>query len=134
MKEVEVVEIIRRHAEGKFPMACSSCGHRFASLKEYLEYTTVLGNPISYDAQAGNWRPREPMGTLAFRNCRCGTTLAISSDGMGLVTLWRLLRWAKRESSSRGIGVGEVLEGIRRKIDQQVLNETKPAKKARAGR
>jgi hypothetical protein len=134
LKEVEVVEIIRRHVERKFPMVCSSCGHRFASLKEYLEYTTPLGNPISYDAQAGNWRPLKPLGTLAFANCRCGTTLAISSDGMGLFTLWRLLRWAKKESSFRGIGVGELLGDIRKKIDQQVLNETKPGKKARAGR
>jgi hypothetical protein len=134
LKEVEVVEIIRRHVERKFPMACSSCGHRFASLKEYLEYTTPLGNPISYDAQAGNWRPREPVGTLAFANCRCGTTLSIGSEGMGLLTMWRLLRWARKESSARGIRVGELLQGIRRRIDQQVLNETKPGKKARAGR
>jgi len=132
LDEGEVIEIIRRHAERKFPMACSSCRHRFASLKEYLEYTSPLGNPISYDAEAGNWRPREPMGTLAFRNCRCGTTLTIGTDGMGLVTLWRLLRWAKKESSSRGVGLSELLADLRRKIYQQVLNEAQPAKKSRS--
>ena len=112
-------------------MACSSCRHRFASLKEYLEYTAPLGNPISYDADAGNWRPREPMGTLAFRNCRCGTTLTIGTDGIGLVTLWRLLRWAKKESSSRGVRLSELLADLRRKIHERVLKETRPDKKPR---
>lgn len=134
MKEIKVVEIIRRHVERKFPMVCSSCKHRFASLKDYLEYTTHVGNPISYDAQAGNWRPRKPLGTLAFANCRCGTTLCIGSDGMGLFTLWRLLRWVRKESSSRGIGVGELLADVRKKIDQQILGETKAGKKEPAPR
>jgi hypothetical protein len=42
---------------------------------------------------------------------------------MGLLTLWRLLRWARKESSSRGISVGELLDDVRRKIDQQVLKK-----------
>jgi hypothetical protein len=123
MNEVEVIKIVRNHVEQKFPMTCSVCGHRFASLKEYLEYTTHQGKPLSHDAEAGDWRPREPLGTFSFANCRCGTTLSISSHGMGLLTLWRLLRWARKESSSRGISVGELLDDVRRKIDQQVLKK-----------
>jgi len=134
LNEVEVVEIVRKHVERQFPMSCSTCGHRFASLKEYLEYTTHLGNPISYDAESGNWRPWEPVGTVSFANCRCGTTLCISSEGMGLLTMWRLLRWARKESSRRGIRVSELLDGIRREIDQQVLSETQPRREIRAGR
>src|SRR5262245_1482610 len=121
MNEAEVVAIVRGHVERKFPMACSACGHWFASLREYLEYTTHLGNPISFDAELGNWRPWRPIGTLSFANCRCGTTLSLSSEGMGLLTMWRLLRWARKESSRRGIAVGDLLEVIRRKIDEQVL-------------
>lgn len=122
MTEDEVVEIVRRHVERKFPMACTACGHPFASLKEYLEYTKHLGNPVSYDAEAGNWRPWRPLGTLSYANCRCGTTLSISSHGMGLLTLWRLLQWARTQSSSRGISMGELLQGIRTRIDRQVLS------------
>jgi hypothetical protein len=134
MKELEVIAIVRKHVEQKFPMTCSTCGHRFASLKEYLEYTTHLGNPISYDAESGNWRPWEPVGTLSFANCRCGTTLSLSSHGMGLFTLWRLLRWAREESSCRGISVGELLEDLRKKIDHEVLKDKEPGKETQAGR
>lgn len=135
MREAEVVRIVRKHVEQKFPMDCSTCGHSFASLKEYLEYTTHMGNPVSYDAEAGDWQPRDPVGTLSFANCRCGTTLSVSSHGMGLLTMWRLLRWARGESSSRGISVGELLEDLRKKIDEQVLTENKePSKETEAGR
>ena len=121
MNEEDVVTIVRAHIERKFPMDCSKCGHTFASLKEYLEYTTHVGNPVSYDAELQEWLPAEPMGTLSFANCRCGTTLAISSHGMGVTVMWRLLRWARGESARRNISVAELLEGVRRQIDQQVL-------------
>jgi hypothetical protein len=123
LNEDDVVTIVRAHIERKFPMACSKCGHTFASLKEYLEYTTHVGNPVSYDAELKEWRPTDPMGTLSFANCRCGTTLAISSHGMGLMVMWRLLRWAREESARRNISVGELLDGVRRRIDQQVLRQ-----------
>jgi hypothetical protein len=35
--------------------------------------------------------------------------------------MWRLLRWARKESLSRGISMGELLDDLRKKIDQQVL-------------
>ena len=121
--EAEVVTIVRDHIERRFPMNCSMCGHLFTSLKDYLEYTTHLGRPISYDADARDWRPLKPLGTLSYANCKCGTTLTIGSKGMGLLTMWRLLRWARNESSSRGISMGQLLDDLRKKIDQQVLSE-----------
>lgn len=124
MNEDDVVAVVRAHIETKFPKVCSKCGRTFASLKEYLQSTTHVGSPISYDADLKKWRPRQPVGTLSFANCRCGTTLAVSSDGMGLIVMWRLLRWARRESARRKISVGELLVGVREKIDRQVLGQT----------
>jgi len=121
LNEDDVVAIVRAHIEQRFPMTCSKCGHTFASLKEYLQYTTHVGNPISYDAELNEWRPTDPVGTLSFANCRCGTTLAISSHGMALTVMWRLLRWARKETATRNISLGELLDGLRKKIDQQVL-------------
>ena len=114
---------MRAHIETKFPKSCSKCGRTFASLKEYLQTTTHVGSPVSYDADLKSWRPFKPVGTLSFANCKCGTTLAISSDGMGLVVMWRLLRWARKESTARNISVGELLDGVREKIDRQVLGQ-----------
>src|SRR5881628_3725295 len=50
MNEDEVVQIVRSYIEGLFPRECPQCGLRFGSLREYLQLTTHVGNPISYDA------------------------------------------------------------------------------------
>ena len=121
MNEHDVVAVVRAHIETKFPKVCTKCGRTFASLKEYLQGTTHIGNPVSYDADMKNWSPFKPVGTLSFANCPCGTTLAVSSDGMGLIVMWRLLRWARKESAARNISVGDLLDGVRAKIDRQVL-------------
>ena len=58
---------------------------------------------------------------MALANCSCGTTLAISSRGIGLFTMWRLLRWARKRSRERGITVSQLLAWLRGEIDRQVL-------------
>ena len=105
MNEHDVVAVVRAHIETKFPKVCTKCGRTFASLKEYLQGTTHVGNPVSYDADMKNWNPFKPVGTLSFANCPCGTTLAVCSDGMGVIVMCRLLRWARRESDRRNISV-----------------------------
>ena len=122
MVEDEVVKIVYKHVEKQFPMDCSTCNHHFASLKEYLEYTSPTGKPISYDAERGDWKPLKPFGTFSLRTCQCGTTLSLSSHGMRLATLWRLLQWLRKESSSRKINMREVMDDIRKKINDQALN------------
>lgn len=124
MQEHDVIAVVLAHIETKFPKVCSKCGHRFASLKEYLQGTTHVGQPVSYDADLKKWLPCNPVGTLSFANCPCGTTLAISSDGMSVIVMWRLLRWARRESARRKISVRELLDDVRKKIDRQVLGQT----------
>jgi hypothetical protein len=42
---------------------------------------------------------------------------------MGLVTMWRLLFWAKGETKRRGVEIGRVLTGVLEQIDRQVLAE-----------
>ena len=132
MNENDVVAVVRAHIETQFPKVCSKCGRAFASLKDYLQCTTHVGKPISYDAELKKWRPCRPVGTLSFANCPCGTTLAISSDGMGVMVMWRLLRWARKESTRRSISVGELLDGVREKIDRQVLGHEDESQSKRA--
>ncbi len=121
LTEDEVVEITRRHLERQFPKICELCGRRYVSLKDYLQRTVHVGAPISFDAAEGNWRPRRPVGTLSMANCACGTTLTLGSDGMGLLTVWRLMGWARRETKRRGVPLEALLAGLRERIDQQVL-------------
>lgn len=123
MNENDVVEILRDFISKKFPKDCPNCGKHYHSLAEYLRTTTHVGKPVSYDADQDNWLPKKPLGTLSLSNCSCGSTLAIDSKGMGLITMWRLLNWARTETKARGITTSELLEELRNKIDKGVLQD-----------
>ena len=123
MKENTVVKIVREFVEKQFPKECPHCNRRFSTLKEYIQETSHIGKPISYDADMNEWTPEIPIGTLSYANCLCGNTLIISSEGMGLIKMWRLLNWAKKETRKRGIKPEDLLDHIRERIDKQVLEE-----------
>jgi len=121
MNEAEVIKIMREHLEGLFPKNCGNCQRRFVTLKEYLLNTERVGSAMPYDADAGDWNPLRPMGTVAFANCRCGSTIGLSSKGMPLAQLWSLLNWAKTETQRRGMTPQELLNYLRDEIRKQVL-------------
>jgi hypothetical protein len=121
MTEAEVIRQMREHLEGLFPKSCSNCGRTFANFREYLQQTTTQGLAQPYDADVGDWRPLNPIGTATFANCPCGTTLALSSRGMPLPQLWRLLNWARIETQRRGMTPTELLNHLREEISKQVL-------------
>ena len=123
MTEAEVIRAMREHLEGLFPKTCPSCQHKFATLKEYLQVTDHLGPPVPYDAEFDDWQPMKPVGTVTLANCPCGSTLALSSEGMPLLQLWRLLSWARIETKRRSMSAQELLNYLRDKICQQVLAE-----------
>jgi hypothetical protein len=123
LSEAEVVEAIRKHLEGLFPKVCGKCQRTFANLREYLQGTKYLGPPMSYDAELGRWNPREPLGSASFANCSCGNTLALTSEGMPLLQLWRLLNWTRTEMQRRGLSQAELLNYLRLKVRKQVLAE-----------
>lgn len=112
---------MRDHLEGLFPKDCPNCKRRFATLREYLLNTEHLGPAMPHDADAGDWTPARPVGTMTYANCRCGTTLALSSEGMPLPRLWSLLRWARTETQRRGMTPQELLNHLRDEISKQVL-------------
>ena len=78
---------------------------------------------MRYDADASDWNPLQPIGTMTFANCRCGSTLVLSSKGMPPLQLWSLLNWARVETRRRGITPQELLNYLRDEICKQVLAE-----------
>jgi hypothetical protein len=58
---------------------------------------------------------------MSYANCPCGTTLALSSQGMPLPQLWMLLAWARLETKRRGLSPQELLNYLRDEICKQVL-------------
>ena len=126
MTEAEVIRAMRGHLEGQFPKVCPACHRRFAALREYLLTTEHIGPAISYDVELGDWTPLRQLGTLTYANCPCGTTLALSSQGMPLSQLWPLLNWARLETKRRGLSPQELLNYLRDEICKQVLAEPGP--------
>jgi len=97
------------------------CARVFLDLPDYIRNTRHVGEPVSYDAALGDWRPKEPVGTFAIALCACGTSVAIDSSGMSLLTLWRLMRFARSETRRRGVTVSEFLVDIRAEVERQAL-------------
>ena len=122
LSDVEVVGIVRKHIESKFPKECGVCGRRFASLAEYLRGTTHVGDPVSGDSIDKPLRTR-PVGTLSYASCPCGTTLIISSAGLDVFTMRNLMKWARATAAEHRISLRQVLANLRERIDAQVLSE-----------
>lgn len=123
MNEKDVIEIIINHINQQFPRTCPNCDKPFDSLKEWLEGTTHAGDPISYDVEDKDWETVSHVGTLSLANCSCGSTIGISSKGMGLATMTKLMFWAKKETAARDLTPRELLRDIRDKIDRIILDE-----------
>lgn len=121
MTEAQVIRHMRQHLEGLFPKPCLNCKRVFGTLREYLLDTEHLGPAIPYDPENGDWRPVKPMGVFTFATCPCGTTLALSSEGMRLPLLWSLLGWARVETIRRRQTPQELLNYLREEICKEVL-------------
>lgn len=123
MTSAEALEAVRRHFESQFPKTCTNCGRRFATLREYIVTTKRVGQAVSYDAELRDWQTSQPIGSVAFANCPCGTTLVLSTEGMALPQRLALLSWVRAETERCGVTPSELLERLRNDLRTQVLSE-----------
>jgi hypothetical protein len=70
-----------------------------------------------------DWQPKQPLGMVGHANCHCGTTLVLSSEGMPLLQLWRMMFWIRLESRRRGATPSAILTALRDTIVGQELAE-----------
>lgn len=117
----ELIQIMREHFEGLFPKVCNNCGRNFATLREYILNTNRLGGSVSYDAETGDWETTQPLGGVAVANCSCGTTLALSTEGMPLSKIHLVLEWIRVESERRSLSPMKLLEYVRSEVRKRVL-------------
>jgi len=123
MTEEEVVRILRDHFESLFPKVCPNCNRCFATLREYIGITIRVGSPISYDAEFGDWKTTRPIGSVALANCPCGSTLALSTEGMVLSLRLELLNWVRIETQRRGVSPAELLAHLREEVRKRVSDD-----------
>jgi hypothetical protein len=123
MTEAEAISIMISHMEGLFPKTCPNCQRQFVTLRDFMLNTMPIGNPIAHDLELGDLRPLHPVGAVTVSNCRCGSSLALTSDGMSVFRYWELLIWAHRETKRRGLTPKELLQYVRWEIRKKVLSE-----------
>lgn len=123
MTENERFEILFSHFSSLFPRACSTCGHRYETLKQYVLETTPVPGAVSYDAQLGDWAPEEPIGGIALAECSCGNTLGLSSEGIPLPQVHGILEWIQAECGQRRVTPTELLEGVRDRVRARALED-----------
>lgn len=61
------------------------------------------------------------MGVFALANCTCGTTLALSSQGMPVETLHALLEWVRIESGLRHVTPAALVDHVRNEVRKVAL-------------
>lgn len=123
MNEDQVAVIIKQYVETLFPKSCPNCQRVYNTLREYLLVTTPVGQPISYDAELGNRNPEKLIGTITSANCPCGSTLSIGTEHMELSQRLALLDWIYQETEAQGISAPDLLDRVRTKASQLVLEE-----------
>ncbi len=127
MTESEMITAIRAHTEAQFPRACPTCGHHFRDLEAWVRGTESVGEPRSFDADFGHWRPLSPIGTQVLVNCACGSSLALDTRGLPLLTLWGTMAWARDRAELEGTTLGAVLQELRERIRAMVLEDSEGA-------
>lgn len=126
LTEAEVIRLIREHLERQFPKVCAVCSRSYGSFREFLLLTRPVGSTMSHDAELNDWNPVQPLGTATYANCPCGNTLCLSSHGMPLRQLWRLMNWARAETRRRGQTLEELLNHLREEIRKEVVDGPNP--------
>ena len=121
MTEAKAIALMIEHMEGLFPKTCPNCERQFATLRDFMLNTEPIGNPIAHDLELGDLNPLHPIGAVANSNCRCGSSLALTSEGMPLFRLWSLLHWAKRETQRRDLTPQELLDYLRWEMRRKML-------------
>jgi hypothetical protein len=124
MTDDEIIQMMREHFEGLFPKVCDNCGRYFATLREYILDTKRLEGTISYDAEVSDWETTQPIGGVALANCPCGTTLALTTEGMPLSKIHLVLKWIRVESERRDLSPMELLGYLRDEVRKRVLGDS----------
>ena len=123
MTDEEMIRANYDHYAGLFPKACTNCGRRFATLRDYILTTTPLGPTLSYDAELGEWATTDPLGAAALANCPCGSTIALTSEGIPLAVIRQMLEWIQVETKKRGVTATALLGFVRSEVRKRALAE-----------
>jgi hypothetical protein len=122
--EGQAIGLILQHLEKQFPKVCATCDRRFHTPRDFLDHTVPVGELVCYDLNGTDAIADKPLGAVALSNCRCGSTLALTSTGMPLAHFQTLFQWVQGESARRSVSVDDFLQYIRRQIRREILRRS----------
>jgi hypothetical protein len=114
----EFIELFARIGDDSrlFPKKCRTCGQEYKSFPDYIHRTEALAHGLADYSDALDV-PR----TMQYRNCRCGSTLAIifTKDVYPLLDkFWEMLG---RESKESGRPFSAVVSEFREQCNRYVI-------------
>jgi hypothetical protein len=69
------------------------------------------------------WSDPKTIGVAAHENCSCGTTMALTSEGMPISQVHLVLQWIKEETKRQCLSPLELLDYIRNEVRKGILVE-----------
>jgi hypothetical protein len=99
-----------------FPKKCLTCGKEYENFPEYIHQTSPIKHCLE-DYRDGS----DALGTMQYRNCRCGSTLVINftRDVYPLIDdFWEMIG---REAKERDKSVREVVLEFREQCNRYIM-------------
>lgn len=119
------VEPALAYLDGLFPKDCPACGRRYPTYAEFLRQAVSAGT-MCYDDElvtcGGN-----PIGTLGYWHCPCGTTLSLSSADSDDVTYRQFLHVLNMLAELHDTTIDDLLATLSRMVRARAL-ERDPAR------
>jgi hypothetical protein len=126
MTDEHVVEFLCEYFEGLFPKVCPNCGRTFSTFREYILATKRMGPSRSYEAEFGHWDAQQLVGTVAWSNCLCGSTLALTTEGMDMSRRFELLGWMRVKLEELEMTPSDFLERLRDRVRERTASTGGP--------
>jgi hypothetical protein len=101
-----------------FPKTCHTCGKEFLSFPEYIHGTEPAKHCLEDCRDVG-----DGYGTMQYRNCRCGSTLAINFTEDVYPLIDRFWEMIGGEARREGKPVREVVLEFREQCNRYILEE-----------
>lgn len=103
---------------GQFPKVCNTCGRRY-SAKAYVEEASQVGPITRYPLQGS-----DDQFSAVFRNCKCGSTLMVSTEDLPVAVRESITAWAISEMESRNLTEAEVVGRVLEMLNKRMLADS----------
>lgn len=107
-----------------FPKKCRTCGREYCSFPEYIHQTLPVAHGLEPYTDS-----LEEIQTMQYRNCRCGSTLAINLTRESYPLLGSFWEMIAGEAERTGRPSRDIVMEFREQCNRYIIEQAKDAKK-----